>query len=180
MDTEPLFFFGATSRPVMIRLSKDFTLFSGRFCDCTGLYLMLRDEDNFSGLHLRTPHEVDGLIDWLRSLPPPAHLQPGEADQVCVAYPGFSPEFQDESIEDVYDATELKISAVWRNDQLKGMHLHLDAHEPDGVDVQGIPFSLLPVLCDALQVFAHEWEVNDIDLTKEQPLAHIPAERRSA
>lgn len=175
MKAEPQFFFGSTSRPVMIRLSKDFTLFSGRFCECTGLYLMLRDEDNFSGICLRSPLEVGGLANWLCALPPPTLLQPGAADQVCITYPDFSPEFEGESIEDVYDATELRLSAVWHNDRLKGLRLHLDAHEPDGADVQGVPVALLPALCDALRTFASEWQLNGIDLTKYQPLAHILA-----
>lgn len=179
MGTESQFFFGGTSRPVMIKLAKDFTLFSARFCDCTGLDLMHDDHDAYAGLSLRTPEEVYGLTRWLRALPLP-DLKKGESLQLSQSFPGFSPEFEEESVPPFdgfsgHDATELTVSAVWDRSIVDQLMLHLAAQEPDGSDVQGVPVHLVPALCDALERFADEWADAGIDLTLDQPLAHIPA-----
>lgn len=180
MDPDLRFFFGSTSRPVMIKLNYEFTLFDAEFDDCTGLHLMRDDLDAHAGLNLRSPKEICGLASWLGSLKPPA-LADGESIQLSHAQPGFSPEFEDESIErsedfDGYDATELTLSAVWhRDDNHKGLCLHLAANEPDGLDVQGVPAHLIPHLCEALTIFAREWKVGRVDLALDQPLSHILA-----
>jgi|GEM_PF-3566326 len=176
---DPQFFFGAMSRPVMIKLDDDFTLFSASFCECTGLTLMHDELDAHSGMFLRTPDEVYGLTQWIRHLGCP-DLQAGESAQLSQSFPGFSPEFENESLpasDDFsgHDATELTVSAVWHKCRDEGLMLHLAAQEPDGCDVQGIPLHLLMRFCDALERFADEWEDCGIDLTREQPLAHIPA-----
>lgn len=179
MDTKSQFFFGGTSRTVMIRLAKDFTLFNACFCDCTGLHLMRDYDDGYAGLSLRTPEEVYGLTRWIRALPLP-DLKSGESLQLSQSFPGFSPEFEEESVPAFdgysgYDATELTVSAVWDRNIVNSLMLHLAAQEPDGCDVQGIPVHLVPALCDALERFADEWADAGIDLTLDQPLAHIPA-----
>ncbi len=140
---------------------------------------MQDDLDAHSGLNLRTPDEVYGLTGWIRHQTPPS-LQAGESVQLSQSFPGFSPEFEDESIPadgsfSGHDATELTVSGVWHKCRDDGLQFHLAAQEPDGCDVQGIPIHLLMIFCDALERFADEWEDAGIDLTLEQPLAHIPA-----
>lgn len=178
MKDDLQFFFGGTSRPVMIQLSHDFTLFSAEFCDCGGFLLQKDDFDAHAGMNLRTPNELFKLVSWLRSLEIPK-LANGESDQISETWPGFSPEYADQSVpanEEFggYDATALTVSAVWaRHDD--GLCLYLAAQEPDGLDVQGVPVHLIPALADALEIFAREWDQNDIDLTADQPLEHYEA-----
>lgn len=176
-----LFFFGGTNRPVMIHLSHDFTLYGADFGDCTGLCINPDEHDRWSGLHIRTPRELFRLVSWLRGLEPP-QLADGASDQISETWTGLSPEFADESIPadeefEGYDATALTVSAVWsRRDHDDGLCLHLGAQEPDGLDVQGVPTHLVTALTDALEIFAREWDQCGIDLTADQPLAHIAAQ----
>lgn len=179
MSTKSQFFFGGTSRPVMISLHPKFTYFDAEFSDCTGLQLSTDDHDQWSGLFLRTPNEIHGLTLWLRCLAVPT-LAPGEFTEVLSFEPNFSPQYANESIKpdgdfDGYDATALDLRAVWRNDLGKGYCLHLSPNDEDGLAVRGVPLELLPQFCEALETFALEWAARGINLKKSQPLAHIPA-----
>jgi hypothetical protein len=172
------FFFGGTSRPVMIRVAEGFTYFAARFCDCVGFEIGSSDESLWQGLTLRTPQELHQLADWIRGLEVPS-LPSGEPLPVSVKFPGFSPQYADESIsadEDFegHDATELRLNGVWSHlHEDEPLCLHLGAQEPDGLDVPGIPALHLPRFAELLDLFASEWELNGIDLTADQPLAHL-------
>lgn len=172
----PNFFFGATSRPFHIGLSADFTYFGLRYCDCSGLMIEPDDMAPHQGINLRTAEQVSRCGEWLRQL---ASEPRGTGLTEDLHLPGFSPEFADESFEDKYDATELHLYGVWRNDPEEGVCFHLAASiEPDpdepgylGLDATGIPLELMPAFADALDIIAETMESDTLDLTKDQPLS---------
>lgn len=179
----PDFFFGATSRPLMIGLRDGFTYFDLRYCDCTGLLIEPDDTNPYQGINLRTANEVIGLANWLCELSlrrnvAARKLKKTKAVPESITLSNFSPEFSEESVEGHYDATELNLYGVWRNDT-EGLCFHLAAStEVDpalgadliGTDAQGIPVDLLPLFIDAIVRIADAMDDGTLDLTKEQPL----------
>lgn len=182
--TYPDFFFGATSRPLMIGLREGFTYFDLRYCDCTGLLIEPDATNPHQGINLRTANEVIGLANWLcelslRSNEAADALMTAKAVPVSVTLTNFSPEFSEESVEGHYDATELNLYGVWRDDN-DCLSFHLAATtevDPElgadllGTDATGIPVSLLPRFIDALVRIADAMDEGTLDLSKEQPLA---------
>lgn len=183
MNTPPFpnYFFGATSRPLMIGLSPDFTYFNLHFCDCTGLFIQPDGMNPYQGINLRTAKEVARCANWLRDIKPPRlpTFASGLMGPEELRIPGFSPEFEDESVAGHYDATKLHLYGVWRNDAKEGISFHLAAKtEPDpeapetlGLDAQGIPLDLMADLANALSTIALAMDTDTLDLTKDQPLS---------
>lgn len=189
MKTFPNFFFGATSRPLMISLSPDFTYFDLRFCDCTGLLIEPDNTNPHQGINLRTAAEVSLCANWLRTLAETLPIELNGSTPISnveeLRLPGFSPEFEDESCQwgeapdDKYDATELHLYGVWRNDKQEGICFHLAAStevDPEapstlGLDAQGIPLNLMADFANALSTIALAMDTDSLDLTKDQPLS---------
>lgn len=177
------FFFGGTSRPVMIHVSPSFTLFDATFGDCTGLNIGGDELTGASGLDLRTPEELRGLVGWLGVLyRDPPDLSDGEHVAVMQNEPGYSPQFESESIspsEDFegYDATALSLNAFWTRWPETGLTLVIGGYaDGDWIHGAAIPHAALPALCSVLNEFADEWSTRGIDLRKAQPLGHLTLE----
>lgn len=85
-------------------------------CDCTGVTI---GNSPHMSIYLRTSTEMRCAADWLRTLwdkPVPLLIK------------GCSPEFSDESIPDVYDATDLQLDC-WMTKGRKP-RLHIGSHRP--------------------------------------------------
>lgn len=155
---------GETSRPVHFlfkHLGHLKCCVFGRFCDCTGL--SFGDLNDGGWFILRTPSEVIRFCAHLTEVLAKGAPRERKFEDVSLHVPGFSPEFQDTSVEE-YDGTALDVPYFWApsgilmvGSRRAGEAIHLEVPE------------VASAFEEALMQFGTAWATGDVDLRKEEP-----------